>query len=808
MLRNYLTIALRNLRRNLGYTVINLVGLAVGLAACLLIGLYVRHELSYDDFHEKADRIYRIVQHTERGEDGRSSLMHSARLAPALDTNVPAVQQAVRISRRWGEDVLVEQSENTFYEDAFFFADAAVFEIFDGFSLRRGNPETALSKPFSVVLTEGAAEKYFGDTNPMGKTLRADAYNQTHELTVTGVVEDPSSPSHIQFDFLTSFNTLRRSVPGPRYLDSWRYTAHYTYVLLENGVDPTELEGPFADFVRERQEPSSESSETRAGLSYELQPITAIQLYSDYDRELAATGDIRSVSLFAALAVLILVLACVNYVNLATAQAQRRAREVGVRKTVGAGRGQLVRQYLGESALLCGAALLGALVLARLALPFFNDLAGVELGAHLLAPTTLLLVGGLGVVVTLLAGAYPVFYLSSFRPAQVIEGGIHPGGGRGRLRKGLVVLQFTVAVGLIAGTVLIHQQLRHIQTEESGVDEERVVVVHARNAMYRNYEAFKQELLQQSSITGVTASSVSLPTTQALDADLVPEGGARKHWVKNGSPPINRMGVAPGFEEVMGIPLVSGRGLSTGPDSADVIPTLINETAAQAFGWEHPMGKTLPCCAQSPYRAYRVVGVVQDFHYQTLRREIQPLVLTGGAPRYVLARVQSGAVSSALETIRGEWRQVSDAPLEYSFLDRRFDQVYRAERRMARAFTLFAGLAIVIACLGLLGLAAYAAKRREKEIGIRKVLGATATNIVALLSKEFLVLVGIACLIAAPVAYLGMRRWLEDFAYRVEISPWLFVGASLLAVAIALVTISVQALRAARTDPAVALRDE
>jgi len=362
-----------------------------------------------------------------------------------------------------------------------------------------------------------------------------------------------------------------------------------------------------------------------------------------------------------------------------------------------------------------------------------------------------------------------------------------------------------VAVGLIAGTILIHQQLRHMQTKQLGLNEERVVVVHARNALYRNYETFKQELLRQSSITGVTASSVALPTTQNLDVDLVPEGDTRTQWIGNGSPPTNRMGVDADFDEVLEIPLVTGRGLSAVSDSVDVIPALINETAAQAFGWEHPVGKTLPCCSQSPYR---VVGVIQDFHYQTLRQEIQPLVLAGGAPRYVLARVQSGEVSTVLEAIRKEWKQVSDAPFEYSFLDQRFEQAYRAEQRMANTFLAFAGLAIVIACLGLLGLAAYAARRREKEIGIRKTLGATARDVVGLLSKEFLLLVGIACLIAVPVAYLGMRRWLEGFAYRVEIRPWLFVGASLLAAAIALLTISVQALRAARTDPVTALRDE
>jgi putative ABC transport system permease protein len=325
--------------------------------------------------------------------------------------------------------------------------------------------------------------------------------------------------------------------------------------------------------------------------------------------------------------------------------------------------------------------------------------------------------------------------------------------------------------------------------------------------MHQNYQAFKQELLQQASIEGVTASSVSLPTTRNLESSLIPEGVDPEQWQVENSPPMNRLQVGSDFEEVMEIPLLAGRGLSRAADSADVTPVLINETAVQALGWEEPVGKTFQCCFRP---TPRVVGVVEDFHYQTLRQQIQPVVIMENtySPSHVLVRVQAGALSGALDAIRAQWQQVSDAPFEYSFLDQRFEQVYRAERRMARSFTIFAGLAIFIACLGLLGLAAYAAKQREKEIGIRKTLGATATNIVALLSKEFLLLVGIACVIAAPVAYVGMERWLRDFAYRVDVSPWLFVGASVLAALIAFLTISYQALRAARTDPATTLRDE
>ena len=401
MLRSYLRIAFRNLRRNLGYTAINLTGLAIGIAACFLIALYVRHELSYDDFHAKADRIYRVVQHEGRGDRTEASLHHAAPLAPALRREFPGVFEAVRISERWGEDLLIEHGGNTFYEDNFFFADSTLFEVFS-FPLLQGDPQSALTRPFSVVITERMAQKYFGDVNPIGQMIQVTKYSETHELEVTGVAKNPPSTSHFQFNFLVPFNTLRQTMSRPQSLDSWFDVLHYTYVLLEERARPDDLEAALpAFYIQQLGRTLDELKEAGGTLAYQLQPITDIHLRSDYERELSAGSDIRYVYIFGTLALLILVVACINYMNLATAQATGRAREVGVRKTIGARRPQLIRQFLGESALLCAVALVGALALAGLTLPLFNDLTGLELGGAFFDAPALFLFLGIGVTVAL-----------------------------------------------------------------------------------------------------------------------------------------------------------------------------------------------------------------------------------------------------------------------------------------------------------------------------------------------------------------------------------------------------------------------
>ncbi len=807
MLRNYITITLRTLKRNKGYAIINIGGLAVGLACCILIALYVRHELSYDDFHAKAARMYRVVEYSRMGAESRGDLIHSAQLAPALEREFPGVINAVRLSYRLGTDVLVRRGEDAFYEDGFYFVDSTFFDVFS-FPLIRGNPQTALQQPFGVVLTQEAAKRYFGSENPVGQTIRAQGYGRMHELTITGVAADPPSNSHFQFDALVSHSTLRHTMPSPEHLDSWNYTAHYTYVLLEEGFTPEEFQvslDPFLAKYRERTYQAVQQVDN-AEFGYRLQPITDIHLYSHYDRELASNSDVRYVYIFGLLALLILIVACINYVNLATARSAHGAREVGMRKVVGAHRVQLIRQFLGESALVCLVAVLAALVLVQLFLPLFNGLTGLSLHVDAGAWGYWAGVIGLGGFLALLAGSYPAFYLSSFRPVRVLKGLGKVGPSGARLRKGLVVFQFAAAIALIAGAFLIQRQLQHMQNMRLGFDQEHVVVVHARDALSGSYETFEQRLLQHTDMVGVTASNVLIPTKENIEDYLVPEGLDREVWRAEADITINGIAVDADFPQVMDIPVVEGRGFRDDFESEAVTPVLINQTAARALGWEEPIGKTFPCCFRP---TPRVIGVVSDFHYQSFKQEIQPLVIRAGtyAP-FVMVHVRSNGLPTALDYIQEQWAEVSDVPFEYSFLDQRFDELYRAERRFGRVFGIFAGLAILIACLGLFGVAAFAVERRTKEIGIRKVLGASVPNLVGLLSKDFLKLVLVAFLIAVPIAYVAMQKWLEDFAYRVELGPWLFIGAGMLAVIIALVTVGYQAMRAALADPVEALHLE
>ena len=807
MLGNYVTIACRNLLRNKGYACINLVGLSVGIAACLLIGMYVRNELSYDDFHAKADRIYRVTLEYQRGEQSGGSLIHSGALAPALEREFPSISKSVRVSSRWGRSVLVKRGEATFYENNLFLVDPAFFDVFS-FTLLEGNPETVLAQPYSAVITEEAAQKYFGDENPIGQTIRARAYGEMHQLRITGIAANVPPNSHIHFDILVSFNTLRSTMPTPEQLESWNYTAHYTYVLLKEGAGPADFVDNQAHFLATYQKRAYQAMQQMADvkIGYQLQPITRIHLYSHFEREIGPNSDIRYVYIFGSLAFLLLIVACINYMNLATAQSAKRAREVGIRKVVGASRRQLVRQFMGESAIICVLALVMALALTQAVLPSFNAFTGLSLNFSLVPGSGWVLLLVIGITVALVSASYPAFHLSAFGPMHVLKGRLQTGTAGSRFRKGLVVFQFAVAIGLIAATILIHRQLNYMQAMRLGFNKEHVVAIDTRSASGA-YKSLKQELLQHSSISGVTASTEPLPTTGEVDASLIPEGVDETEWREQMDITINMMGVDADFTDVMEIPLLEGRDFRVGPQTQDVTPVLINETAARVLGWEEPVGKSFPCCFSPPPL---VIGVIQDFHYQTLKHRIQPLVLhvTPWGPRHVMARVEPGNLSGTLDIIRSKWQQISDAPFIYTFLDSRFDEVYKEERRMASLFAGFAFLAIIIACLGLFGLAAYAAERRTREIGIRKILGASVLSLVALLAKNFLKLVGIAFFIAVPVAYFVMQHWLRDFAYRIELGLRVFVLAGVLAVFIALAAVSYQAVRAALADPVEAVRSE
>ncbi len=779
MLRNYLKIAYRNLKRRKGYTFINVGGLGLGLACCFLIMLFVRHELSFDRFHEKAERIYRILPADEQGPAASTP----SATGPDVAAVFPGVEAFVRV-RPYGSPYLKVDGRSRRVSD-YFKADPSFFEVFD-FPLLRGNPETALIDPHSLVLTESSARALFGSENPMGKTV---TYGDDIELTVTGVMADVPANSHLQFSYLGSFNMLPE-LRGEGALHNYTDLNYHTYLLLQQGTDAAALERQMSELVAERYE----------GYSVRLQPLTNIHFATDIRFDAAITRSIRYLYVFSAVALLILLIACVNFTNLATARATQRAKEVGVRKAVGAQRRQVVFQFLGESVLLSLLALGLAFVLVMLLMPTFGTVIGAEvnLGGSL---DVIVLFIGIGLAAGLLAGSYPAFYLSAFRPARVLKGDQAQQRSGRWLQKALIVFQFAAAIVLLVGTFTVYDQLHFMRSQDLGFEEEHVLFFQAPASVESGYDAFKQELLQNPQIQSVALSTP--PGRVGTNRGYNWPGATRE---EDEGDDFWTIIAGSGYLETMGIDLKAGRAFASMADTQDVY--ILNETAVQMLEWEDPVGHS--------FRAWdrpmgRVIGVVEDFHFQSLHSQIEPVVINfkPGWVSTVAVRVAPGALPGALDYIQSVWDRFSPGyAFNYTFLDEDFGRAYAAEEALIQRFGFFAAGAILIACLGLFGLAAYAAERRTKEIGVRKVLGASTPGLMALLSKDFLMLVGIAFVIAAPLAYYAMNRWLQDFAYRIDIGVGVFALAGVLAVLIALATVSYQALRAALADPVEALRSE
>ncbi len=828
MLRNYLKIAYRTLKRNKGYTFINVTGLAVGLAACLLIGLWVQDELSYDDFHEKAERIYRVIVET----DDRTTASVGGAMTPALAEYFPAIETITGLTR---QEVLISRAGSTelFEEPNFFYADSTFFDVFDGFALAQGNPEAVLSRPSTVVLTPEVAEKYFGDENPIGQTLilHANTYGTRTErpLTVTGVLEEVPENTHLAFDFLTPMATYKQNVgyPTDAPFRSFAWPEVWTYVLLEEQASAEAINERLPAFIKRYREPAvAENNVPR------LQPLTSIHLYSNLSNEIQAGGSITYVYIFSAIALFILLIACINFINLVTARSMERAKEVGVRKTAGARREQLIGQFLSESALLTFLALVVGVVLAEFLLPVMGALSGRSLSIGYMSNGAFWIgLAGIALFVGLVAGSYPAFVLSRFRPAQVLKSSFRAGTAGGTwLRKGLVVFQFAISIALIAGSLVAYQQFDFMQSARLGFDEERVLTMPVEE----NYETLKAELRGRPGVLAVTGADIrpgfgSGGNAPYETAPFTNEAGAlaeQRH--------MGYLRVDYGFLEMMDLKIVAGRGFSkefsdegrrleandqyfdfAAPIRGRAV--VINESAAEQLGWtpEEAVGKKLRFFELDNNRFYfdvggPIVGVVEDYHAAPLYEEISHIAYTlMGGNNYILVKMASGNAEDAVGALRAAWEEVNPLlPFEASFLDQDLENLYRAEQQLGHIVGLFALLAVGVACLGLFGLAAYTAERRTKEIGIRKVLGASVPSIVALLSKDFLKLVLTAFVIAAPVAYWAMSRWLEDFAYRIELGPWIFVGAGALALVIALATVSYQAIRAALANPVEALRSE
>jgi putative ABC transport system permease protein len=799
MLKNYLKIAARNLLKHKAYAFINTAGLAVGMTCCLLILLYVQDELSYDRHHENADRIYRVVLEAQIADNELSAPVVSAPMAKALVDEFPEVVQATRFVKS-GSSTLFRYRDNSFVEDNVIAADSTIFEVFT-IPLLQGDPKTALVEPNSIVLTEEMARKYFGDENPMNQTL---AVVNQFEGKVTGVAKSLPANSHFHFNFLVSLAT-----DGGQSSQSWTANGYYTYILLRENYPPEQLEAKFPELVRKYVGPQLKAED---GISFDeflaagnrygfyLQPLTAIHLHSHLGYELEPNGDVAYVYIFSAVAFFILLIACINFMNLATARSAQRAKEVGVRKTLGSSRLQLVRQFLLEAVLLSFVALLLAAMLVELLLPALNQVAGKQLQTDYFG-NGLLAAGfaGIALLVGVLAGSYPAFFLSSFRPVMTLKGKLQAGMGSARLRNGLVVFQFAVSIILIVGAAVVFRQLEYVRHKKLGFDKEHVVVIQRAGALKQKLAVFKQELLQHPNVIKASAS-VSLPGKLFSQSSFQPEGATL-----NEATVMSVFVVDDQFIETLGIEMAAGRNFSREllTDSAAVI---LNESAARRLGWTEAIGKPLT----SDDRRYTVIGVVKDFHFESLHQQIRPLLIRLGASvLYMSVRIRPENLASTLAFLKDKWQAlVPEQPFEYFFLDSDFDRLYRAEERTGRIFGYFSALAIFIACLGLFGLAAFAAERRTKEIGVRKVLGASVRQIVLLLSKEFTRLIVLAFVVAAPISYFAMNRWLQDFAYRTEINPFIFVLAGLFALVIAWLTVGYQALKAALANPVEALRYE
>lgn len=811
MYRNYLKVAWRNLLKNKVFSFINITGLAIGLSCFILIALYVLNELSYDGFFTASDRIYRINSDVRFGGSDTRMPFSSDMMGQTLTKDYPQVEQYTRVYNSNGSKMI--RKDRDFINEAHIaHVDSTFFQVFSLKSLA-GNLGSALNEPNTVVLTASAARKYFGTTEAVGKTLETNDNGKTI-YKVTGVVEDIPKNSHFNFRFLFSMDNVDYG---------WgNYLSHnfHTYLLLKEGVDPKSFANKFEEYINNYVAPqarqimniSSMDEFRKAGndLVYSMIPLTDIHLKSDRQQEITTGGNIQYVYIFSGVALFILLIACINFMNLTTARSANRAREVGIRKVLGTDRRSLMTQFLSESLLMTFLSLFIALFIAYLVLPLFNEVSGKEMTiADLFTPIFLPLLLALPIVVGLLAGSYPAFYLSAFKPIQVLKGKLNLGVKGGGLRSALVVVQFVTSIILIIGTIIIYKQLNYIQNKNLGFAKEQVLIVNDTYALGDNANAFRNELMQQpgvlnASFSGylpVTSSSRSNNTFSKESVVDAKNGFNMESWM-----------VDEAYIPTMGMEIKRGRNFSKsfGADSTGVI---INETTEKIIGYADPIGKKLYSIVdvqRGEVKAFTIIGVVKNFHFQTLKESIGPLCLLYGHNTWLASfKVAPANVASVIRTAKEKWKTMaSGAPFSYRFMDDSFDEMYHSEERVAKIALTFSILAIFIACLGLFGLVTFIAEQREKEIGIRKVLGASVQGIVQLLSKDFIKLVIIAFVVAAPAAWYFMNRWLQDFAYRIQISWWVFLLAGFLALLIAMVTLSVQAIKAALANPVKNLRTE
>ena len=807
MIRNYFKIAWRNLIQNKWFSAINIFGLSIGLATCLIIMLFVNHELGYDRFHKKADRIARVYfEGNVQGEKMKEAVV-MAPVAAAMRRDFPEVEDATRLqSFDWTPKLLVGNRE--FRSDRVVYADPNFFDVFT-LPFIQGDSKTALTEPNTVVLTKDVARKYFGEEEALGKMIRFKTENKA-PMKVTGVIENIPLNSHFQFGLLASTEGLEEAKQ-----QNWMISDYFTYVVLRNKNDFETLEAKIPELVDKYIGPQMKEgtgqtlAEFRKGgssLIFHLQRITDVHLHSDFYYDLSAPGDIRYVYIFGAIALFMLLIACINFMNLSTAGASKRSREVGIRKVLGSMKGELVGQFLVESTIIAAIALVLSLGFVKLSLPLFNHLSGQHLAFSfvekpLLVPVLL----GIILFTGLVAGSYPAFYLSSFQPVAVLKGKQVQAKGRISFRSALVVFQFFISIMLIVSTTVVYRQLSYIRHKDVGFDKDKIMVISNAGALGNKIDVFSRELQRDPAVISISASRY-LP---------VNGGGNNNFFVFTDQEPGKlvktlRYEIDEQYIPTLGIQVKEGRNFSReyGTDSSAVI---LNEAAVKALIWHgSPLGQTISRTSKGKKELYHVVGVVKDFHFRSLHEHISPLIMVLAPDRgsFVL-KVATPDMPGFTTKLRERFATYgADDPLDYSFLDERYHNTYNAEQKVGTILGIFAGLTIFIACLGLFGLAKFTAEQRTKEIGIRKVLGASAAQLSAMLSRDFLKLVLIACFIAFPIAGWVMYKWLQDFAYRTNVEWWVFAAAGLASLLIALFTVSFQAIRASAANPVESLRNE
>jgi putative ABC transport system permease protein len=802
MLKNIFKTALRSFWKNRTISLINIFGLGVGLATCILLLMYIWDESSYDKHHKELDNLYRIaVNFTE----GRSS-SSPAPMAYAMKSEFPEIIQSARLLKYPMLESMILSYEDkselkVFNETNGYYVDSTFFDVLT-YEFILGDANTALTENNTIVLSQTLARKIFGNNNPLNEVITVGLPEGNFDYTVKGVFDD-SQKSHIMANFFLSMinSDIGRFVSSE---NSWPHNnMFHTYIRVQKGRSMTEIESKMDAFYQEK---IKEAAAVGLSLNLFLQPVRDIYLKSDLGYEIDTNGNSRNLFIFGSIGFFVLLIACINFMNLSTAKSEKRAKEVGVRKVIGAGKGELINQFMGESLLMSFIALILAFFLLQILLPLFNNSTGKSLDLFdnsLLFPVII----GLTLITGILAGTYPAFYLSGFRPVAILKGSKGNGFAAVSIRKGLVVFQFVISVALIALAFIIQGQMSFLQHTSLGFDKEQQLVIPLQSEeSMANFQAFSNQLESQQGIRMVSGGS-SYPGLKILqDWLLYPEGKTMDDVV---DVYINR--VTNDFFEILDLEILAGRGYTEG-FSENSRRLVINEAAARAFGMEveEAVGKSLIMEWQGEVIPWEIIGVVRDFHFESLHQNIKPLAFPHTTePPFLIVKIDSKQVGDMIASTEQIWKSINPAtPFSYSFLDQDFQRNYETEKRTSTIILYFTIIAIVICCIGLFGLAAFTAEQKTKEIGIRKVLGATTWDITTLVSKEFLILVGVAILIAGPLGYYAADKWLENFAYKMDLSIWIFVAAGLVAVLIAYATVSFQAVKAALTNPVDSLKGD